>query len=90
MLKNIFTRWVFQQLPFLVLFSREIVRQRRWRCLATGHAGVDKLADYLWNDKKDVNQAKKQISLTAVNFVCIKVRTDQLRTTAAADAISLS
>ena len=64
----IFTRCVFWELPFVVLISREIVCQRGWRCLATGHAGVDKWLDYLRSDKKDVNQAKNPLSLTAVNF----------------------
>ena len=32
---------------FVVLISREIISQRRWRCLATEDAGVDKLPDYL-------------------------------------------
>ena len=35
---------------FVVLISREIVRQRRWRRLATEDAGVDKLPDYLGID----------------------------------------
>ena len=53
--------------------------------------GVDKLPDYygFTSDTKDVNQAKHPLSLTEVNY-CIKVQTDQLRTTAAADAISPS
>ena len=54
--------------PFVVLFSTEIVSQKRWRCLATGHAGVDILPDYLRSDKKDVNQAKNPLFLTAVQF----------------------
>jgi hypothetical protein len=58
----------FLQLPFVVLFSREIVCQRRLRCLATGDTGVDKLSDYLRSVKKDVNQAKNPLSLTAVQF----------------------
>ena len=71
-----------------MLFSREIVCQRRCRCLATGLAGVDQLSDYLQSVKKDVNQAKNPLSLTAVQFGVHK-STDG-RTTATADAISLS
>ena len=54
-------------------------------------AGVDKLPDYcgFTTDTKDVNQAIRPLSLTEVNY-CIKVQTDQLRTPAAADAISPS
>ena len=56
------------QFPLVVFFSREIVCQRRWRCLATRHAWVDKLPDYLRCVKKDVNLAKNPLSLTAVQF----------------------
>ena len=48
--KNNFTLCVFLQiylLPFVVLISRELVCQRRWRILATEYAGVDILLDYL-------------------------------------------
>ena len=57
---NNYTQCVFLQLPFVVLnlISREKVCRRRWRRLATGHAGVDKFPDYSRNDKKDMNQAK--------------------------------
>ena len=51
-----FTRCVFTiyLLPiFVVLISREIVRQRRCH-LAIEYAGVDKLPDYLRSDTKDV------------------------------------
>ena len=44
---------------FVVLISREIVRQRRWRRLATEDAGVEKLPDYLRSDTKDVIRGKK-------------------------------
>ena len=54
--KNNFTQCVFLQLPFIVLISTEIVRQRRWRRLATEQAGVDKLPDYLWSDTRDVKK----------------------------------
>jgi hypothetical protein len=60
--------------PFVVLIRREIVRKRRWRCLATGHAGV-KWPYYLQINNKEVNQAKNPISLTAVNF-CVHKSTD--------------
>ena len=56
------------------VISREIVRQRRWRRLETGHAAVDKLPDYLRSAKKDVNQAKYPPSLTAVKFGMHKYR----------------
>ena len=39
--KNNFTRCVFLQLPLVVLISRDIVRPRRWRRLATESAGVE-------------------------------------------------
>ena len=39
------------------LSTKEIVRQRRWRCLATEYAEVDELPDYLHSDTKDVNQS---------------------------------
>ena len=63
-----------------MLISREIVRQRGGRRLATGHAGVHKLPDLSQSEKKDVNQTKNPLPWTV----------DALRTTAAADAISLS
>ena len=44
---------------FVVLISREIVRQRRWRRLATEDAGVEKLPDLLRSDTKDVIIGKK-------------------------------
>ena len=44
------------ELLFVVLISREIVRQRRWRRLTTEPAGVDKLPDYLWSDTKAVTK----------------------------------
>ena len=34
----------------------------------TGRAGVDKSPDYLQSVKRDVNQAKNPLSLTAVKF----------------------
>ena len=43
---------------FVVLISREIVRQRRWRRLATEDAGVEK-PDYLRSDTKDVIIGKR-------------------------------
>ena len=46
-------------LPSIVLISRDIVCQRRWRRLATEYAGVDKLLDHLQSDTKDVNQRLK-------------------------------
>ena len=33
-----------------------MVHQRRWRRLAIGHAGVDKLPDYLRSEKKETNK----------------------------------
>ena len=42
-----------------MLISSEIVRQRRWRRLATEDAGVEKLPDYLGSDTKDVIIGKK-------------------------------
>ena len=61
---------------FVVLISREIVRQRRWRRLATEDAGVEKLPDYLRSDTKDVIIGKKsfvfhdsgQLYLATVNY----------------------
>ena len=44
---------------FVVLISREIVRQRRWCRLATEDAGVEKLPDLLRSDTKDVIIGKR-------------------------------
>ena len=50
---------------FVVLIRREIVRQRRWRHIATADAGVDKLPDYLRSGTKE-----KENSLSAV-IICL-------------------
>ena len=70
---NIFTRCVFLQLPFVMLISREIVCQRRWRRLATGHAGVDKLPDYSQSVKKDTNKHHSFLVLKNVHLNCFYV-----------------
>ena len=59
-----------------MLISSEIVRQRRWRRLATEDAGVEKLPDYLKSDTKDVITGNKsfvfldsdQLYLATVNY----------------------
>ena len=51
-----------------MFISREIVCQRHWHRLATRHAGVAKLPDYLRIDKKGGNQTKNPLSLSAVQF----------------------
>jgi hypothetical protein len=65
-----FTRCVFTiySLPaFVVLISREIVRQRRWSRLATEDAWVDKLTDYL---RSCTTEKQYPLSLTAV-IICL-------------------
>ena len=42
---------------FVVLNSRGILCQRRWRHLATIYTGSDKLLDHLRSDTKDMNHA---------------------------------
>ena len=55
--KNNFTQCVFLTIyllpQFVVLISREIIRQRRCRRLATVYAGVDQLPDNLRSDTKE-------------------------------------
>ena len=69
--ETISSQCVFLQLPFVVLINREIICQRRWRCLPTGHAEVDKLPYYLRSE--DVKSTFLDSGRSS--SVCIKVPT---------------
>ena len=76
---------------FVVLISREIVRQRRWRRLATEDAGVDKLP--AWYDRKKssilwlngpggtpTSSFKSRIAKQGFTFAILTLCTPHLRT----------